>query len=202
MSSGGGGNKPRHTRHRSSSRRPHNDGDDKEWSERGGRSQTNQLRKQAAISLSSFSSKKGHDRALQEYKKRKETNFNKNAVLLRQYQRAMKSEGYEAGKGASRKRKQSQEAEEDRAGQVESPDKKRKRHKSDPLHQARRKAEQRKAEQQDKAQQKQERMLDEGQKQAHRKKTARKYIERTRRGQPVMKNVICGMLDKIQNGSR
>mmetsp|Transcript_34945 Transcript_34945/g.79782 ORF Transcript_34945/g.79782 Transcript_34945/m.79782 type:complete len:115 (+) Transcript_34945:38-382(+) len=114
----------------------------------------------------------------------------------------MKSEGYEAGKGASRKRKQSQEAEEDRAGQVESPDKKRKRHKSDPLHQARRKAEQRKAEQQDKAQQKQERMLDEGQKQAHRKKTARKYMERTRRGQPVMKNVICGMLDKIQNGSR
>ena len=210
MSSVGGGNKPRHTRQRSSSRR---DGDDKERGERGERSQTNQLRRQAAISLSSFSSKKGHDRALQEYKKRKETNFNKNAVLLRQYQRAMKSEGYEVGKGASRKRdrsergnttrslKQSHDAEEDRADQVESHEKKRKRHKSDPLYQARRKAEQRKAELQDKAQQKQERMLDEGQKQSNRKKTARKYLQRTKRGQPVMKNVISGMLDKIQNGS-
>ena len=214
MSSGGGGNKPRHARRQGSSgsRRPHYDGD---GSERGARSQTNQLRRQAAISLSSFSSKKGHDRALQEYKKRKETNFNKNAVLLRQYQRAMKSEGYEAGKGASRKRdrseggnttrsmKQSHDAEDDRpAGQVASPEKKRKRHKPDPLYQARRKAEQRKAEQQDKAQQKQKRIQDEGQKQVNRKKTARKYMERTRRGQPVMKNVISGMLAKIQNGSR
>mmetsp|Transcript_17101 Transcript_17101/g.37124 ORF Transcript_17101/g.37124 Transcript_17101/m.37124 type:complete len:148 (+) Transcript_17101:277-720(+) len=61
-------------------------------------------RKQAAISLASFSSKKGHDRAIQEYKKRKEEKFQKNAVLLREYQRAMKAEGYVGGRGASRKR--------------------------------------------------------------------------------------------------
>ena len=61
-------------------------------------------RRQAAISLASFSSKKGHYRALQEYKKRKETKFLQNASLLREYKKTMKQEGYDVGRGASRKR--------------------------------------------------------------------------------------------------
>jgi hypothetical protein len=40
-------------------------------------------RRQVAISLASFSTKKGHNCALQEYKKRKETKFLTNVTLLR-----------------------------------------------------------------------------------------------------------------------
>ena len=91
----------------SSRKRENEDGeDDRQRSSSSSSSSQTKRRKQAAISLASFSTKKGHDRALQEYKKRKETKFLANATLLRGYQRAMKREGYDAGKGASRKRRE------------------------------------------------------------------------------------------------
>mmetsp|Transcript_6117 Transcript_6117/g.9629 ORF Transcript_6117/g.9629 Transcript_6117/m.9629 type:complete len:222 (+) Transcript_6117:97-762(+) len=178
-------------------------------------------RRQAAVSLSSFSSKKGHDRALQEFKKRKDTKFQKNAVLLRGYQKAMKKGGYDVGRGASRKRdrldgdedviegdetemnrgkKESigNDEEEELQTTTEEPSYK-KRHKSDPLHHARKKAELRKAEQLELTSQKEQRQQTEGQKVQSRKTKARKLMKRTRRGQPVMKNVIGDLLGKIRS---
>ena len=174
-------------------------------------------RKQAAISLNSFSSKKGHDRALQEYKKRKETKFQKNATLLREYQRAMKQEGFEVGKGASRwrdedgrksgskKRKNiTDEGNTDDidefAGETYEQRKARtKRQKSDPLLKARKIAEQRKAEKEELVAQKETKIKNEGKKQHDRKTRAKKLMKRTRKGQPVMKNVIGDLLGRIKS---
>ena len=172
-------------------------------------------RKQAAISLNSFSSKKGHDRALQEYKKRKETKFQKNATLLREYQRAMKQEGYEVGKGASRwrdddgrkgskKRKNIAEEEEDDNDNFdeetyEQRKARTKRQKSDPLLKARKIAEQRKTEKAELIAQKETKTKNEGKKQHDRKTRAKKLMKRTRKGQPVMKNVIDDLLGRIKS---
>lgn len=169
-------------------------------------------RKQAAISLNSFSSKKGHDRALQEFKKRKETKFQKNATLLREYQRAMKQEGYEVGKGASRwrdedgrkgskKRKNSEEDDNDNMDEetYEQRKARTKRQKSDPLLKARKIAEQRKAEKAELIAQKETKIKNEGKKQYDRKSRAKKLLKRTRKGQPVMKNVIDDLLGRIKS---
>ena len=169
-------------------------------------------RKQAAISLNSFSSKKGHDRALQEFKKRKETKFQKNATLLREYQRAMKQEGYEVGKGASRwrdedgrkgskKRKNSEEDDNDNMDEetYEQRKARTKRQKSDPLLKARKIAEQRKAEKAELIAQKETKIKNEGKKQHDRKSRAKKLLKRTRKGQPVMKNVIDDLLGRIKS---
>eukprot|EP00986_Skeletonema_menzelii_P005845 scaffold2187_cov127-Skeletonema_menzelii.AAC.5 len=169
-------------------------------------------RKQAAISLNSFSSKKGHDRALQEFKKRKETKFQKNATLLREYQRAMKQEGYEVGKGASRwrdedgrkgskKRKNSEEDDNDNVDEetYEQRKARTKRQKSDPLLKARKIAEQRKAEKAELIAQKETKIKNEGKKQHDRNSRAKKLLKRTRKGQPVMKNVIDDLLGRIKS---
>lgn len=179
------------------------------------RTQTHR-RKKAAISLNSFSSKKGHDRALQEYKKRKEIKFQKNATLLREYQRAMKQEGFEVGRGASRwrdeegrkgrkKRKNNTDEDDnddddDNADATNEQQKSRtKRHKSDPLLKARKQAEQRKAEKAELISQKETKIKSEGKKQQDRKTRAKKLMKRTRKGQPVMKNVIGDLLGRIKS---
>ena len=191
-------------------RRPYKSSKYDEDDEKDHKSQTKR-RKQEAISLASFSSKKGHDRALQEYKKRKETKFHKNATLLREYQRAMKQEGYDAGRGGSRKReedsqikgskKRSNDEDEDdlQLANEDTNNSRRKRHKSDPLHQARKEAERRKAEQQDLISEKDQRQKTETQKQQNRKVRAKKMMRRTKKGQPLMKNVIGDMLGKIKS---
>jgi hypothetical protein len=83
--------------------RKHNEGDRKEEERQRSSSLLSQTkcRQQATTSFAYFSTKKGHDCALREYKKRKETKFLMNAMLLRGYQRAMKREGYDTGRSAS-----------------------------------------------------------------------------------------------------
>ncbi|KAL7434006.1 hypothetical protein ACHAXH_005113 [Discostella pseudostelligera] len=178
----------------------------------------NQRRRQAAISLASFSTKKGHDRALQEYKKRKETKFQKNSKLLREYQKVMKQEGYDAGRGASRKRTDRPREEDDDDEQPscgggaksttewgESNDQtiaeesRKKRHKSDPLHQAKKEAECLRAEQLEAMSQNEQRQQQEKKKLKDRKVRAKKMMQRTKRGQPLMKNVIGDLLAKIKS---
>mmetsp|Transcript_9483 Transcript_9483/g.16515 ORF Transcript_9483/g.16515 Transcript_9483/m.16515 type:complete len:234 (+) Transcript_9483:103-804(+) len=224
--------------HRRRQRRPYNSSkyNDEERGDGDGNVQQhttrsqNYRRRQAAISLNSFSSKKGHDRALQEYKRRKETKFQKNAALLREYQRAMKAEGYDAGRGASRKRDRNYKTEENAAEREEGAEEgkrnkgrrrnngvddddndeeedveeeqqqsRRKRHKSDPLHHARKQAELRKAERAQTDAQKEQRQREEMQKSQGRKDRARKLMKRTRRGQPVMKNVVNDLLGRIKS---
>jgi hypothetical protein len=167
------------------------------------RSSESQRRSQA-ISLNSFSTKRGHDRAIAEFKKRKETKFLKNATLLREYSKAMKSEGYDVGRGASRKRDRDGASDDkDFTGSKKQPQTEpnecKKRHKSDPLKAAREKAQHLKNTQLEMQNQKQQRQRDEERKTQNRKKRARKMMERTRKGQPLMKNVIGDLLGKIKS---
>lgn len=166
-----------------------------------------QKRRAHAISLHSFSTKRGHDRALAEFKKRKEIKFRKNAALLREYSKVMKSEGFETGRGASRKRDRDDAIEgKDKESQtggnqrdIESASSRKKRHKSDPLHEARKKALHLKESQLEiQSQHKQRKDLEE-KKMQKRKNRARKMMQRTKKGQPLMNNVICELLGKIQS---
>lgn len=165
-------------------------------------------RKQAAISLTKFSTKKGHDRALQEYKKRKETKFQKNATLLREYQKAMKKEGYDAGRGASRKRRSREEdRDDDVVGEKEEVDetsnnelaRKRKRQKADPLHHAKKEADRRRTERIEAISTLEVRQKEMNKREQERKVRAKKKMQRTRRGQPLIKNVIGDLLHKIKS---
>ena len=145
---------------------------------------------------------------------RKEIKFQKNATLLREYQRAMKQEGFEVGRGASRwrdedgrkggkKRKNTTTDEDDdndaNGNNNEQQKSRTKRHKSDPLLKARKLAEQKLAEKAELVAQKETKIKTEGQKQHDRKARAKKLMKRTRRGQPVMKNVIGDLLGRIKS---
>ena len=176
-------------------------------------------RKQAAISLTKFSTKKGHDRALQEYKKRKETKFQKNATLLRVYQKAMKKEGYDAGRGASRKRRSTGDLKEgvvddnvvvgekeitsnNNSKDFESVDsmvRKKKRQKADPLHHAKKEADRRRTERIEAITTQEVRQKEMSKREQERKVRAKKMMQRTRRGQPLIKNVIGDLLIKIKS---
>eukprot|EP00956_Cyclotella_meneghiniana_P027760 scaffold63078_cov66-Cyclotella_meneghiniana.AAC.2 len=182
------------------SRRPANSaGDDDDT-----RQSSIKQRRSQAISLNSFSTKRGHDRAIEEFKKRKETRFRKNATLLREYSKAMKSEGYDVGRGASRKRNfDGAAAEQDSSHQASGVEKnsheRKKRHKSDPLKAARQKAQYLKEAKIEIRNEKEQRKLEEEKKVQNRKKRAKKMMERTRKGQPLMKNIIGDLLGKIRS---
>lgn len=193
-----------------------NDDDDKDERRKYHPLSQTKRRKQAAISLTKFSTKKGHDRALQEYKKRKETKFQKNATLLRTYQKAMKKEGYDAGRGASRKRRSTGDLKEgdldnDVVGEKEETSNNnskdfetvdsvvRKKKRADPLHHAKKEAERRKTERMEVINTNEVRQKEMNKREQERKARAKKMMQRTRRGQPLIKNVIGDLLIKIKS---
>ncbi len=180
---------------------------------------------------------------MREYKKRREDKFNRNATLLREYQRAMKREGYDAGVGASRRRRGERydgrgEGEDDDDDGVDggknavvgggrnertiandgeddiatpaaggstpsteeegrSP-KKVKRHRADPLHRAKKEAERRREERMEEISSRERKEEIDRARQNDRKVRTRKMMQRTRRGQPLMKNVIGDLLTRIK----
>ena len=123
----------------------------------------------------------------------------------------MKQEGYEVGKGASRwrdeegrkgsskKRKRDTDNDGDTNNEHQQQSSRTKRHKSDPLLKARKHAEARKAEKAELINQKETKIKNENKKQHDRKVRAKKLMKRTRKGQPVMKNVIGDLLGKIKS---
>jgi hypothetical protein len=125
----------------------------------------------------------------------------------------MKQEGYEVGKGASRwrdeegrkgsskKRKKDTNIDDadDANNEHQQQSSRTKRHKSDPLLKARKHAEARKAETAELINQKEAKIKNESKKQHDRKVRAKKLMKRTRKGQPVMKNVIGDLLGKIKS---
>lgn len=182
--------------------RPNNDFEDEDGRKfRQPHGSAAKMRRSKAISLHSFSTKRGHDRAIEEFKKRKETKFLKNAALLREYSKAMKSEGYDAGKGASRKRNRDDGAGDGQKKEAQSTSLQescKKRHKSDPLHAARKKAQHLKETQIEIHSKNKQRQQSEEQKMQHRKQRAKQMMKRTKKGQPLMKNVIGDLLEKIK----
>lgn len=174
----------------------------------------------SVISLTQFAHAKsrGTRRAIENYKQKKQTKFNHNASLLREYRKAMKNEGYEAGKGASRKRSLSdndnnddidgnlndQEAVKNDAveninqSNQDKNERKKKRHKSDPLAKAKQKAKQSKIDQKEREEMRIKSKEDNQRKIKLKKERAKKLAKRTRKGQPIMKNVVGDLLKKIR----
>ena len=76
---------------------------------------------------------------------------------------------------------------------------KKRKFKSDPLAQAKQEAERRRTEQQEVITQKAHHQANESEKQHQRKVRAKKRMQRTKKGQPIMKNVIGDLLGKIKS---
>jgi len=164
-------------------------------------------------------------RSLQEFRKRKEKKFVRNAALLREYKKAMKAEGFDAGDGASRKRRDPDEAEsllevacrdngdssvvicqerpkeENAVDREKQPTSKKPKRKMDPLAKARAQAEVSRSEREKAIKAREERQKMEVHKAQKRKKRYKQMMQRTKKGQPIMKNVIAGMLEKLQRDS-
>ena len=165
----------------------------------------NQKRRAAtAMTLVQFahSKSKGTSRAIKHYRDKKQRQFNRRAGMLREYKKVMKSEGYEAGIGASRKRPDKVNHDDTTsANDTDDANKSQpihRKHKSDPLAKAKAKAMQRQAEKELAKHQLQEKNRIQEQKMRNRRVRSKQMSRRTRKGQPVMKNIIGGMLDKIQ----
>lgn len=160
--------------------------------------QTDSKRRQGntVISLNQFAhaKSKGTRRVIEKFRQKKRSKFNYNAGLLREYKKVMKNEGYDAGRGASRKRQEMDDTNTQGDAVMRE-----KRKKADPFAKARQKAEAVRLEQLQK-----EEALNKNQKEKELKKKqnklkAKKMAQRTRKGQPIMKNVVEDLLEKIKN---
>lgn len=153
------------------------------------------------ISLNQFAhaKSKGTRRAIENYKQKRTSKFNRNAGLLREYRKAMKNEGYDAGKGASRKRSlngdgdhvevehdDDKELNENKEDGNEQKTKKR-RHKADPLAKAKEMAKHSKQDQLHQKETRAKEIEDNKRKATQKQLRARKLAKRTNRGQPIMK---------------
>jgi hypothetical protein len=173
-----------------------------------------------AVTVTQFAATpKGSIRQLHKFRDKKQKEVQHRAKLLRGYQKVMKKEGYEAGTGASRKRRDptsSRREEQDDNDKVSknesrpedegssSPTGKRRKKmvKSDPFAKARQKAQEAKEERQKAQEGRAQRDVEVAQKLVARKKRGKLLRQRTKRGQPVMKNVITDMLQQIQKTTK
>merc|ERR1712238_578997 len=164
----------------------------------------------SAISLSKFAhhKSKGTYRAIRNFRDKKKNGFNRRAGLLREYKKVMKNEGYEAGHGGNRKRPAA-EVGEGIAGGVGvgdvksstslSPKGRRRPASFDPLEKVRRKVIEHQEERTKVVEEIEERERKLGTEMKRRDARSKKMSKRTSRGQPIMKDVIGGMLQKLQN---
>lgn len=155
----------------------------------------------SVISLTKFAHSKseGTKRAIERYRQKKQSKFKRNASLLREYKKVMKSEGFEAGKGASRKRNQEEynSVSADEKLQRDKPP--RKKGKSDPFAKARQKVQMVMEQKEKQKIELQERLKEKEAKEKQKRAKAKKLVQRTKKGQPVMKHIIGDMLEKIQS---
>lgn len=147
----------------------------------------------SVISLTQFahSKSKGTRKAIEKYKQKKQAKFNHNDQLLKQYKKVMKKEGFEAGKGASRKRNKDDVEDGERSSK--------KRVKADPFAKAKRKADQAQLDSEKRVVEREEQKKKQSEKEKQKKLRARKLSQRTKKGQPIMKNMIGDMLEKIKS---
>ena len=168
------------------------------------------------VSMASFAHRKGgHDRAIQEFRKRKERKFSENAKQLRQYRKVMKQEGYDAGKGASRKRSYDSNNDDDANEDVveddtqqtsggvkddqQPPNKKQRRPaKTNPFQKSLKKAQQKKLDQEAIQKEKERQEKQKQQKLRDRRKMTKKLGQRSKKGQPIIKNMAHNLLKKLE----
>lgn len=183
------------------------------------------------VSLTSFAQRKGQIRALEEFKKRKEHKRLETAKTLRRYQKVMKQEGMEAGRGASRKRTLKEEEEdnnneedtskndneeqdlqkdknrdvrntpisqEDRSSNSNHHHHKNKKQRTNPLTKSVIKAQQAKQYAALQVHQREEHEKERQRKLRQRKQQSKLLQKRTKRGQPIMGNMINNLLRKLE----
>lgn len=164
---------------------------------------------------------------MEAFKRRKQHKRLETAKALRKYQKVMRQEGLEAGRGASRKARlpsasdeavatepaseetttaKDGETEEGRTvaatadadADADAATHRRKRRKTNPLEKAVAKAEQAKRDAQDRAEQREEREEERRRKLRQRQRRSSLLRQRTGRGQPVMRHVANDLLHKLE----
>ena len=157
------------------------------------------------VSMANFAQRKGQTRAIQECKKRKEKKVFQTAKHLRRYRKAMKQEGYEAGTGASRKRVGEEPASSSSSVSgtellsAEQPEKKQQRRpKANPFAKAQEQAKAKKDQVAQNIVDKETNEKDREQKLKQRRKQTKLLSKRSRRGQPIIKNMVDNLLIKLQ----
>ena len=163
-----------------------------------------------SISLVNFGQKKGHIRALEEFRWRKEQKRIETSKALRRYKKTMKHEGYEAGTGASRKRKAEAVAASSSSASLgegvsseevteqEPQNGSKRRRKINPFSKALEKAKEKKEEEERKMKEMENNLKEKGKKIRERKQQTRLLARRTKRGQPIMKHTVQNLLKKLQ----
>lgn len=154
----------------------------------------------------------------------KQKKFERNAALLRGYKKSLKQEGFDDSINTRKKKRGRGEGgvvvdEEksiirDRNCKVDDVNdnsdenvgdtsKRRKKvKKSDPLYEAKKKAEEAKRKREEDRAQYENNMKEKEMKLKKRKVKSKKMQQRTRKGQPVMKNMIVSMLEKLQKDNK
>jgi hypothetical protein len=163
------------------------------------------------LSVEQFAHRKGVTKAIQSFRKRKEKKRVHTATALRSYKKVMRQEGYEAGQGASRKRVDVTEERSEATEQSESAasvanadasssptEAPARRKKSNPYQKSMQKADDRKKNIQQAQDDRESRESERLGKLRERKHRHQLLTKRTRKGQPIMKNVVEDILAKLQ----
>ena len=164
-----------------------------------------------ALTVENFAHRKGVTKAIQSFRKRKDDKRTETAKALRRYKKTMKQEGYEPGRGASRKRDNVDEEEEQistgAAGTVTTSEQQeqnsqkqpyQKRAKSNPFQKTLKKAEEKKQQLEKAAHDREANEHQREKKLKDRRKRSKNMRARTSKGQPVMKHVIHDILRKLE----
>lgn len=152
-------------------------------------------RRKAGSGINAFAAQKGVARSIQNFKYRKEVRKGKKSALLRQYQKVMVKEGY--GKNTSRKGTRRKDDDGGRKDDDEEGEKQR-RGKQNPFAKSLKKAEQARQHKVTERAQQEDNKRKQEQRQRQRQKQSKLLSKRTSKGQPVMRHMISGLLEKIE----
>jgi hypothetical protein len=157
-------------------------------------------RRNHSISLERFGQQRGQVRALEEFRNRKNKKRLETARALRMYKKTMKMEGFEAGKGAARKRNAPDKDGADHVNDNENSSRPLKRHKSNAMQKSIDKAMKQKEEKEELKKSMEESRNEREKKLKERKKMSRLLAKRTKRGQPIIKHTVENLLRKLEQG--
>jgi hypothetical protein len=163
----------------------------------------------AVVGIEQFAVRKGVVRGLQSFHKRKEKKRVETAKALKEYKKVMVREGYEPGAGKSRKRKHAEQQEETDRGQSSNPNKndanvvdgtnkRQRKPKSNPLVQMNKKMQEQKDQSEAAREAQKLRKKERFQHLAQRKERTKLLNQRTKKGQPIMKNMVQDILAKLE----
>jgi hypothetical protein len=158
--------------------------------------------RRTVVSLEKFAHRNKADKfAIAAFRERKDKKRFQTSQALRSYKKVMRKEGYEAGTGASRKRPaEGGEApvvrEKDELATVDGT--RRRRPKMNPFHKALQKAQEKKETIQQSITDKEDREKDRTQKLKDRRYRTKVLSKRTKKGQPIMQNMVHDILAKLE----